>query len=156
MNCPLFPKAAIQVLSILSVSPRGSENAVFAFVCYWQSRLYSPNVALTPQSNGLTLDCDSLADHIDTIALLLRGGGRIRLSTLSGQDHKSRNYHGADPSIVWPAYISNSRRISCTCQNYSWLLSLHWYHYSRAMDLRPRLGQVSGCLTFSRWQAQAY
>lgn len=121
----LSGKADIQVLSILSVSPRGSENAVFAFVCYWQSRLYSPNVALTPQSNGLTLDCDSLADHIDTIALLLRGGGRLRLSPLPGQDHKSRNYHGADPSIVWPAYISNSRRISCTCQNYSWLLSIY-------------------------------
>ena len=88
--------------------------------------------------------------------MLLRGGRCLRLSTLPGQDHKTRSYHGAGPSFVWLAYISNSGRISCTCQNYSWLLSLHWYHYHRAMDLRPRLGPVPGCLTFSRWQTQTY
>lgn len=88
--------------------------------------------------------------------MLLRGGRCLRLSTLPGQVHKTRSYHGAGPSIVWLAYISSSRRISCTCQNYSWLLSLHWYCYNRAMDLRPGLGPVPGCLAFSRWQAQTY
>gem|GEM_PF-5636481 len=53
---------------------------------------------------------EELADRLGIHALLLRGGGCVRLSALPRQDHKSRSYHDAGFDDVWLAKDSNYRR----------------------------------------------